>query len=449
MFAQFAHPTPAPPTLPTTISATTSSSTPSPTSPSASRATGRLRGLTYLRSYTQTRLHSPPSESTTSPDVTAPSARPGRAPSTERPPRRRRHSYNPELERPLHSSADSIPPVPDTRLRNTGPASTSGWLPAVSGRSGLSRITTRPQPTTTPSHRVASAAQASPLPAPSMVRARPSGLGPTMPEGVTATYSAAAREFAALNVPHLRAPRSASATDRQGHSTPHERRAQPRAGVSPDVSTNAHSQMPSIRFVPHDDPRASRPSLNFVPVSRILPSGTSVIRVGRYSEKDSEPDPAANAPSAAPVGFKSKVVSRRHCELWCSGGQWYIKDVKSSSGTFLNHIRLSQPNLESKPFPLNDGDVVQLGIDFKGGEEMIFRCVKIRVECNRGWQKALNSFKYVAPLLTIAWLEELHSSRVLIVPTPINTYETWRRGTRTAKMRHTPTSARYVSCQLR
>lgn len=45
---------------------------------------------------------------------------------------------------------------------------------------------------------------------------------------------------------------------------------------------------------------------------------------------------------------------------------------------------------------MNDGDVVQLGIDFKGGEEVIFRCVKIRVECNRGWQKSLNNFNTTA-----------------------------------------------------
>jgi len=51
------------------------------------------------------------------------------------------------------------------------------------------------------------------------------------------------------------------------------------------------------------------------------------------------------------------------------------------------------PSLESKPFPVNDGDIVQLGIDFKGGEEMIFRCVKIRIAVNRGWQKELNTFK--------------------------------------------------------
>ena len=29
---------------------------------------------------------------------------------------------------------------------------------------------------------------------------------------------------------------------------------------------------------------------------------------------------------------------------------------------------------------------------------MIFRCVKIRVECNRAWQKSLNNFKFVPDL---------------------------------------------------
>ncbi|KAL8793950.1 MAG: hypothetical protein Q9195_003463 [Heterodermia aff. obscurata] len=164
------------------------------------------------------------------------------------------------------------------------------------------------------------------------------------------------------------------------------------AGVSLAGYPQDH-QMPTIRLIPHQDPRASRPSLLFPPTSRTLPHEECVIRVGRYSERDTNPNPPPNAPSSAPVGFKSKVVSRRHCEFWCSNGQWYIKDVKSSSGTFLNHIRLSAPSVESRPFPVNDGDVVQLGIDFRGGEEMIFRCVKIRVECNRAWQKSLNNFK--------------------------------------------------------
>lgn len=153
--------------------------------------------------------------------------------------------------------------------------------------------------------------------------------------------------------------------------------------------------LPSIRLIPHQDPRANRPSLQFPTITRTLPDESAVIKVGRYSERDNLPEIPANVPSAAAVGFKSKVVSRKHCELWCSNSQWYIKDVKSSSGTFLNHIRLSQPNAESKPFKLKDGDIIQLGIDFRGGEEMIFRCVKIRIECNRGWQQSLNTFKYV------------------------------------------------------
>ncbi|KAF2188969.1 hypothetical protein K469DRAFT_564943 [Zopfia rhizophila CBS 207.26] len=154
----------------------------------------------------------------------------------------------------------------------------------------------------------------------------------------------------------------------------------------------ANKHLPSIRFIPHQDPRQGRPSLQFPTITRTLPDESAIIRVGRYSERDNIPDVPANVPSAAAVGFKSKVVSRKHCELWCTDGQWYIKDVKSSSGTFLNHIRLSQPNLESKPFKVKDGDIIQLGIDFRGGEEMIFRCVKIRIECNRGWQQALNTF---------------------------------------------------------
>lgn len=175
----------------------------------------------------------------------------------------------------------------------------------------------------------------------------------------------------------------------------------PPSSMSDKMDKNGSSnELPSIRLVPHQDPRSNRPSLVFPPMSRTLPSEDSIIRVGRYSERDAAPNPPPNLPSAAPVGFKSKVVSRKHCEFWCSNGQWFIKDVKSSSGTFLNHIRLSQPSVESRPFPIKDGDVVQLGIDFRGGEEMIFRCVKIRVECNRGWQKALNTFKYAMVTLS-------------------------------------------------
>ena len=205
---------------------------------------------------------------------------------------------------------------------------------------------------------------------------------------------------ATLDIAHVpNAPHEAPHTMARGRSesTPHSQSAGNRRQTLATSPSNLQGlpkdEMPTIRMIPHQDPRSNRPSLTFPPTTRTLPHEDCVIRVGRYSERDVNPNPTPNTPSAAPVGFKSKVVSRRHCEFWCSQGQWYIKDVKSSSGTFLNHIRLSQPSLESRPFPINDGDVVQLGIDFRGGEEMIFRCVKIRVECNRGWQKTLNSYK--------------------------------------------------------
>lgn len=160
------------------------------------------------------------------------------------------------------------------------------------------------------------------------------------------------------------------------------------------AGSSARDALPSIRFIPHHETRSSRPSLQFDTVERKLKQQNNIIRVGRYSERDNAAQ--ADRQNVSPVGFKSKVVSRKHCEFWCTAGQWYVKDVKSSSGTFLNHVRLSAPGVESRPYPVNDGDVVQLGIDFKGGEEIIFRCVKIRVECNRGWQKSLNSFNTTA-----------------------------------------------------
>lgn len=61
----------------------------------------------------------------------------------------------------------------------------------------------------------------------------------------------------------------------------------------------------------------------------------------------------------------------------------YIRDTKSSSGTFLNHVRLSPAGNESRPVELNDGDIVQLGVDFQGGREEMYRSVKMRFELNR------------------------------------------------------------------
>ncbi|ORY76039.1 SMAD/FHA domain-containing protein, partial [Protomyces lactucae-debilis] len=141
----------------------------------------------------------------------------------------------------------------------------------------------------------------------------------------------------------------------------------------------------SVRFVPHVE-FSSRLSLNFEPIERRV-SDKTCIKIGRYNDK---------ALHKAPISFKSKVVSRQHAEVWCEAGTWYIRDTKSSSGTFLNHIRLSPPGQESKPAVLVDGDCVQFGIDFRGGTEEVYRCVRTRVEINRIFEQVNAKFNRAA-----------------------------------------------------
>ncbi|KAJ2899732.1 hypothetical protein IWW38_000869 [Coemansia aciculifera] len=106
----------------------------------------------------------------------------------------------------------------------------------------------------------------------------------------------------------------------------------------------------------------------------------SILKVGRFTEKVSQ--------QMSRIAFKSKVVSRSHAEIWTEAGQFFIKDTKSSSGTFLNHMRLSPPGQESRPHPLHDGDILQLGVDYQGGSVDTYKCVKIRLEINRNWQRS-------------------------------------------------------------
>lgn len=52
---------------------------------------------------------------------------------------------------------------------------------------------------------------------------------------------------------------------------------------------------------------------------------------------------------------------------------------------------------------VRDGDVVQLGVDYQGGTEDIYKCVKIRVEIGRDWQRAPNTFKYISFFCWLLW----------------------------------------------
>ena len=354
MFAQAAPSSP-------TVSTTTSTV---PQSSGASRPS-RLRGLSYLRNYTQHHLSLHSQSSSGSPSQRNSLARsvsyparpesssqssPSDAVDTTNPASgadRVSHADRASLNSPVQAQSSSVRPIIEEELENTNESGDQGAM--VRKRASNSQ-------------------------------AQPARRGQSVPAATSGNHDG-----------RNGLSRTVTATEANDNTA-----AQISGPPEPTGLTGLPlDQMPTIKFIPHQDLRPGKPSLSFAATSRTLPHEDCVIRVGRYSERDGHPNPPPNVPSSAPVGFKSKVVSRKHCEFWCSQGQWYIKDVKSSSGTFLNHIRLSQPSVESRPFPVNDGDVVQLGIDFRGGEEMIFRCVKIRIECNRSWQKGLNNFKYV------------------------------------------------------
>ncbi|KAJ3320790.1 hypothetical protein HDV06_004801 [Boothiomyces sp. JEL0866] len=106
--------------------------------------------------------------------------------------------------------------------------------------------------------------------------------------------------------------------------------------------------------------------------------------------------PASTNQNTEPVWFKSKVVSRSHAEIWLKEGQIYLRDAGSSSGTFLNKLRLSPANKISRPYPLKEGDVIQLGVDYQGRTE------ETSESHARKQLQILNRFKNALVLLLMA-----------------------------------------------
>ncbi|KAI1140943.1 hypothetical protein F5Y05DRAFT_375649 [Hypoxylon sp. FL0543] len=88
-----------------------------------------------------------------------------------------------------------------------------------------------------------------------------------------------------------------------------------------------------------------------------VPFSPDTLRIGRQTNAKTVPTPINGF-------FDSKVLSRQHAEIWADRqGKIWIRDVKSSNGTFVNGARLSQENRESEPHELQTGDHLELGID--------------------------------------------------------------------------------------
>lgn len=125
---------------------------------------------------------------------------------------------------------------------------------------------------------------------------------------------------------------------------------------------------PALHLYPLND--------TFVPkqINLAPPGSRNRVKIGRYSNNKSVPTPTNGF-------FDSKVLSRAHAEVWCENDRVYIKDVKSSNGTFINGTRLSPESQESEPVELHSEDVVDFGIDIltDDNKEILHRRVACRV----------------------------------------------------------------------
>lgn len=107
-----------------------------------------------------------------------------------------------------------------------------------------------------------------------------------------------------------------------------------------------------------------------------IPFGPDILRIGRQTNARTIPNPWNGY-------FDSKVLSRQHAEVWADkDGKIWIRDVKSSNGTFVNGKRLSPEARDSEPHPLKESDVLELGIDIVSEDQktVVHHKVAARVE---------------------------------------------------------------------
>ncbi|OSD07875.1 hypothetical protein PYCCODRAFT_1357554 [Trametes coccinea BRFM310] len=139
------------------------------------------------------------------------------------------------------------------------------------------------------------------------------------------------------------------------------------APFSSPAPSAAPVPLPALYLYPLND--------SFVPKHISLVNNQRV-KIGRQTN-------AKTVPQERNGYFDSKVLSRQHAEVWEENGKIFIKDVKSSNGTFINGERLSQEGLESDPYELHTDDIVEFGIDIVGEDNktIVHHKVAARVVC--------------------------------------------------------------------
>ncbi|GAA5887631.1 hypothetical protein JCM16303_001454 [Sporobolomyces ruberrimus] len=142
----------------------------------------------------------------------------------------------------------------------------------------------------------------------------------------------------------------------------------PSQPLPPTTTTAATPSIPSTSNSPSSASSSSStppvfPALHLTPLNNtFVPKQISLdppgqkVKIGRQTN-------AKTVPNGTNGYFDSKVLSRAHAEVWSEENKVFIKDVKSSNGTFINGERLSPESAESDIFELHTDDVVEFGID--------------------------------------------------------------------------------------
>lgn len=146
---------------------------------------------------------------------------------------------------------------------------------------------------------------------------------------------------------------------------------------------NAQSQTPANGFSRSHQTAEASAVLCLLPMNGTferktieVPFHPDILKIGRQTNAKTVPTPANGY-------FDSKVLSRQHAEIWADReGKIWIRDIRSSNGTFVNSKRLSLENRDSEPHPLKDQDILELGIDIvsEDGKTIVHHKVAARVE---------------------------------------------------------------------
>ena len=117
----------------------------------------------------------------------------------------------------------------------------------------------------------------------------------------------------------------------------------------------------------------------------LIPQRNKYLGSRTITLKENVPQLLGRNGGKADITYNTKVVSRKHATLLFKDQKLYLRDSGSSSGTFLNNTRLSQPGKESEFFEIKDGETIQLGEAYQNEEE-----IHPSVICKVYWAKSFN-----------------------------------------------------------